>query len=184
MDARRKTRGFTLIEVFLGLLIVGLLLMLGMPSFITFLRNSEIRSTAESLINGLRAATAEAANRNQRVTFQIANDGSADWSFWVLNEEGDQEVLQSFTQKETGKNSVITRTPGDQTTVSFTGLGRVENPGTDTHIRQLDIASSAGDARALRIIIDDAPTDPAKPRGLRMCDPDTGLKALNDPRAC
>ena len=60
-------RGFTLIELMVALAIAALLLLLGMPSFTTFLRNSEIRSTAESLVNGLRAASAEAARQNKRV---------------------------------------------------------------------------------------------------------------------
>jgi hypothetical protein len=71
--------------------------------------------------------------------------------------------------------------------VAFNGLGRVEidsmNP--DDHIRMIDIASAVpGEARPLRIIVDD-PNPPAanKPRGLRLCDPDTNLPN-DDPRRC
>ena len=41
----------------------GMLLMLGMPSFTTFLRNREVRSTAEAISNGLRAPRSEAAHQ-------------------------------------------------------------------------------------------------------------------------
>ena len=54
-------RGFTLLELVVPRTITGMLLMLGMPSFTTSLRNSEVRSTAESISNGLRAARSEAA---------------------------------------------------------------------------------------------------------------------------
>ena len=64
-----KEKGFTLIELMAALAILALLLLLGMPSFISFLRNSEIRSTAESIINGLRTASAEATRRNSRIAF-------------------------------------------------------------------------------------------------------------------
>jgi len=40
-----RIRGFTFLELMVALTIMGMLLMLGMPSFTTFLRNSEIRST-------------------------------------------------------------------------------------------------------------------------------------------
>ena len=53
-------------------------MLLGMPSFITYLRNSEIRSNAESLINGLRTASAEATRQNAKVTFTSLT-GGADW---------------------------------------------------------------------------------------------------------
>jgi type IV fimbrial biogenesis protein FimT len=61
-------RGFTLLELVVAMTITGMLLMLGMPSFTTFLRNSEVRSTAESISNGLRAARTEATRLNQPVS--------------------------------------------------------------------------------------------------------------------
>ena len=66
-------------------------------------------------------------------------------------------------------------------------LGRVEiDPANrDDHIQYIDIGSTvAGEARPLRIIIDDKnPPAANKPRGLRLCDPDTTLPA-DDPRRC
>lgn len=191
MAAFRKSRGFTLIEIFIGLLIVSLLVLLGMPSFTSFVRNSEIRSTAESIINGLRTATSEAANRNKRVTFELAGGGSADWELSVLaDDEVTKKTIQTYAAKEAGKSTKITILPAGQTSVRFNGLGRVDidpaNP--NNHIRQIDIDSIvSGEARPLRIIVDDPnPADPTKPRGLRMCDPDPALAALTppDPRAC
>ena len=185
-----RPQGFTLIELMVALAIVALLLLLGMPSFTTFLRNSEILSTAESIHNGLKAATSEAANRNRKVTFELANAPAADWTFWVLDDDGVKQTIQSYAKKEAGPNTKITVTPAGKQSVTFNGLGRVDidpaNP--DNHIRQIDIDSVvAGEARPQRIIVDD-PNPPAagKPRGLRRCDPDAALAALvpPDPRAC
>ncbi len=184
-------RGFTLIELMVALAIVALLLLLGMPSFTTFLRNSEVRSTAESLINGLRAATTEAANRNRKVTFELASATGADWKFWVFEDDGvTKTTLQEYSKKEAGSSTKIAVVPAGQLTVTFNGLGRVDiDPATpDDHVRQIDIDTIvAGEARPLRIIVDD-PNPPAvgKPRGLRMCDPDPALLILvpPDPRAC
>jgi len=191
MAACRQPRGFTLIEIFIALLIVALLFLIGMPSFTSFLRNSEIRSTAESIINGLRAATSEAANRNKKVTFEFASATGADWSFWVFDDDGvTKKTIQSYSKKEAGSSTKITLSPAGQLMVTFNGLGRVDiDPASpNDHIRQIDIDSVvAGEARPQRIIVDD-PNPPAagKPRGLRMCDPAPARAALTppDPRAC
>jgi len=190
VTAQTRPRGFTLIELMVALAIVALLLLLGMPSFTTFLRNSEIRSTSESMINGLRAATAEAANRNRKVTFELASATAADWKFWVLDDNGVKQTIQTYAKKEAGPNTKITITPAGQLTVAFNGLGRVDiDPASpNNHVRQIDIDPIvAGEARPMRIIVDD-PNPPAagKPRGLRMCDPDPKLALLvpPDPRAC
>ena len=191
MNVHARPRGFTLIELMVALAIVALLLLLGMPSFTTFVRNSEIRSTSESIINGLRAATTEAANRNKKVTFELASATGADWTLWVFDDDGvTKKTIQSYSKKEAGSNTKITIKPADKTSVTFNGLGRVDiDPlAPNNHLRQIDIDSVvAGEARPLRIIVDD-PNPPAagKPRGLRMCDPDPALSALvpPDPRAC
>jgi len=192
--AAAKCRGFTLIELMAALAILALLFLLGMPSFITFLRNSEIRSTSESIINGLRTASAEATRRNSKVAFTFTGTG-ADWQINAMNAADTDctdlapEVIQQFKGKEAGVSPKLTITPAGKTVVCFTGLGRVYNQGAADHIRQIDIEPSVAGAegRKLRIIVDDpAPTDPAKPRGLRMCDPDPALTSLTppDPRAC
>lgn len=186
-------RGFTMIELLVGLALLALLLTFGVPSFTTFLRNSEIRSTAESLINGLRAASTEAANRNTRVAFTLAGASDAGWAINVVKDPATKELeqppIQAYSRKEAGASTRITVTPAGKLQVTFTGLGRVENQGTpDDHLQQIDIDSVvSGEARPLRIIVDDPnPADPAKPRGLRLCDPDPKLAALTppDPRAC
>ncbi len=191
MTSRAVVRGFTMIELMVAIAIAALLIFLAGPSFTTFLRNSEIRSTSESIINGLRAAAAEAANRNKRVTFELATATNADWRFWVLDDDdATQKTLQSYAKAEAGRNSTISVEPAGQRTVTFNGLGRVEiDPANrDNHIQYITIASLVpGEARSLRIIIDDkTPPAAGKPRGLRMCDPDPALAVLvpPDPRAC
>src|SRR5215475_5629703 len=87
--AAANWRGFTLIELLTGLAILALLFLLGMPSFITFLRNSEIRSTSESIINGLRTASAQAARLNSHVVFTLT-DASGSWQIQAMN-EGDTD---------------------------------------------------------------------------------------------
>ena len=61
--------GFTLIELMVTLTLFSLLLMLSFPSFNQWIRNNQIRSTAESLQNGLRVAKGKATNLNRQVVF-------------------------------------------------------------------------------------------------------------------
>ena len=189
--APAKPRGFTLIELMAALAIVALLLLLGMPSFITYLRNSEIRSTSESIINGLRTASAEATRLNSRVAFRFTGTG-ASWEIKAISDPATDtnctnfavDVIQQFAAQE-AHSAKVTTTPADKTAVCFTGLGRVWKQGTAAdHIQQIDIepAVAGAEGRRLRIIVDDV----GGPRGLRMCDPDPALATLTppDPRAC
>src|SRR4030095_4193090 len=128
--ASEKCTGFTLIELMAALAILALLFLLGMPSFITFLRNSEIRSTSESIINGLRTASAEATRLNSRVAFTLGPGAS-----WKINAINDPQtdtdctglapaVIQQFAAAEAGKNTKGTVTPAEQSGVCFRRLRR------------------------------------------------------------
>src|SRR5262245_21655594 len=97
---RSASLGFTLIELMVGLGMAALLLVLGMPSFVTYARNSEIRSTTEALMNGLRAAKAEAANRNVQVHFELPASGDFLWTIWALDESGNRHTIQDFGRAE------------------------------------------------------------------------------------
>lgn len=196
MSERNKAGGFTLIEMMVGLAILALLLLLGMPTFTAFVRNSEIRSTSESIVNGLRAASAEATRQNRHVLFTLTTAGSSSWAINLIDPAASdtdcttlvQPPIQAYSKKEAGASSTATVTPADKLTVCFNGLGRIISQGVlpSDHIQQIDVASAvSGEARPLRIIVDDpAPPVAGKPRGLRMCDPDPALAALADPRAC
>ena len=192
VTAPRHARGFTLIELMVALAIVALLLLIGMPSFTTFLRNSEIRSTSESLVNGLRAASAEAANRNQTVTFELAERNGRRLEVLGAGRRRRHEAGPSRAtrrRKPARARRSPSRPPASSRSRSTAWAGSTSIPAipTTTSARSTSTSIVAGEARPLRIIVDD-PNPPAagKPRGLRMCDPDPALAALvpPDPRAC
>lgn len=68
-----KTKGFSLVELIVVLAIIAILMGLAAPSFDTWITNSKIRATAESLQNGLRKAQQMAATRNGSVQFYLTN---------------------------------------------------------------------------------------------------------------
>jgi type IV fimbrial biogenesis protein FimT len=176
---RRVAAGFTLIELMIGLTVAALLFTLGAPSFNDFMRNGEIRSTTESIINGLRVARSEAANRNEPVRFTLAGGGSPGWS---INQVSDNSLIQNFSKQEGGVNIAVSVQPPGASAVTFNGLGRIIPAAGmgQPNLQQLDISSVlAASARQLRIYVDDG-------HGLRACDPSPALAALvpRDARAC
>ncbi|WP_287655570.1 GspH/FimT family pseudopilin, partial [Accumulibacter sp.] len=64
-------RGFSLVELLVGMAILGVLLAIAMPAFSNWLRNARVRTAAESVQNGLQLARAEAVRRNTSVRFQL-----------------------------------------------------------------------------------------------------------------
>jgi type IV fimbrial biogenesis protein FimT len=178
-------RGFTILELMVALTIATLLLTIGMPSFTTFLRNSEIRSTAEAISNGLRAARTEATRLNTPVSFTLVGGGDPGWAINQFNTTTAaliQPPIQNYAKLEAGKSSKAVTTPANAVAITFNGLGRVMSPSpiATPNLQQIDVSSIvAGEARTLRIYVDD-------PRGIRMCDPDPAIAALvpPDPRAC
>lgn len=74
LKRRHAQRGFTIIEVMISLLVLGILLALGAPSFGEWLQNQQIRAATEATLNGLQLARAAAVQRNVPVRFQFVTD--------------------------------------------------------------------------------------------------------------
>jgi type IV fimbrial biogenesis protein FimT len=65
--APAAARGFTLIELVVTIALLGILVMLSVPSFTGWIRNSQIRTVTEALQTGVRTAQAESVRRNRQV---------------------------------------------------------------------------------------------------------------------
>jgi len=74
---RNFQRGFTIIEVLITLAVLGVLLALGVPGFVEWLQNQQIRAASEATVNGLQVARGEAVRRNTPVRFQLVSDLSS-----------------------------------------------------------------------------------------------------------
>lgn len=70
----QRIRGFTLIELMIGLVLLGVIVMLALPSFTAMLHNMRLRNSAESILAGLQSARAQALQRNSRVQFLLMNE--------------------------------------------------------------------------------------------------------------
>lgn len=193
---QRRQGGVSLIELLIGLVVLGLLLMVGLPSLATWLQNTQIRNQTEAIYAGLQLARAEALRRNTIVRFQLFDSltsacaASTSGKTWVVSltdaagncdeapsETTAPQIVRKADGAEGSPNTTVAATGG--TLISFNGLGRVANAGA---ITQIDVANPNGGAcqsadgpmRCLSVRITSGGQ-------LRMCDP---MAAAPDPRAC
>lgn len=190
-----RWRGFSLVELMIGLAIFAFLMALGVPAFSTFIQNSKLRSAAEVFHAGVQMARAEAVRRNQPVQFLLTDD------------LGDQSNAQTTNLSTTGRNWIIRYQ--DPTTLIYqyiegksmiSGSGQTSTPAvtvagsvssiTFNGFGGTNLASSATFAFANPTGGSCAPTGPMRCLNIvvsvggqaRMCDP--AVSATGDTRKC
>lgn len=140
--------GISMIEILIGLAIVGIGMAWALPSYTNWMQNTQIRNMAESIIQGMQQARSEAIKRNAYVEFvltdqnpTVANEdtvglGNVGGSNWVVRAIVDNTIDPTNYAFVTGSPSaagsrnatVEARDPPrvtNLTTVTFNGLGRV-----------------------------------------------------------
>lgn len=75
-------RGMSLIELMVAVTILGILVVMGIPSFQQWILNTRIRTVTESIQNGLRLARNEASQQGRYVRFQLSSATS--WQVCLL----------------------------------------------------------------------------------------------------
>lgn len=164
-------RGVSLIELMIGLTILSILLFEGLPSFAAWMQNTQIRTAAESIQNGLQMARTEAVRRNTNVQFIMG--AASDWSVSVVADPLNPILTRPV---EGSTNTIVALSPAGVTKVTFGGFGRVvSNDDGSLAITEIkaDSATTAN-SRTLCITLNGAGS-------VRMCDPQ---RAAGDPQAC
>lgn len=195
---RHNQQGVTLIEIVIGMVIVGILFAAGIPSFSNWIQNTQTRTAAESVLNGLQIARSEAVRRNANVRFTLTDaTGAVAWSVGCINVTADCPAnIQSRSANEGGSNAragiSVTAIPnpapanqfdtalaagaGLPAGVTFDGIGRVLSANVGTDIARIDVTHvSNTSARRMVIIVGSGGQT-------RMCDPALSLAA--NPQGC
>lgn len=184
--------GMSLIELLISMAILAILVVIGVPSYQQWVRNTRIRNASESVQNGLRLARSEAAQRSANVRFELTSTSTADWTVCVLNGAATcggagTSNIQTFVSSGSANNIQldVATTPGNLGTqlttgipansgVTFTALGRPSAYGT-TDLARIDATSGQAGDRWLVTTISSGGM-------VHMCDPQ--LHQSVSPQGC
>ena len=151
LNPKHSQRGVSLVELAVGLAIIGALLALAAPSYSAWIQNTKIRTTAEGILNGLQLARTEAVRRNTRISFYLTDTLAAgcvaalNGTNWVVSFDDPTGLCGNALLTDATDASDIAASPppriiqvrpanegsvgvtvaADQSSIVFNGLGRV-----------------------------------------------------------
>ena len=203
-----RLRGFTVIELMVGVALFALLMTLAIPSFTVMINNARLREMGASIMAGLQSARSEALRRNQTVEFALTADPVADGSdinvtangtgpTWVVRAldtlAAPTGTLVDFRAGLEGSNQtdpaalyarIASASLPPSQTIRFDALGRSNVTAANgatfdvTPANANDCRAQGGDLRCVRVVV----TTSGR---VRMCDPSVDPVANpNDTRAC
>ena len=186
----KAQQGMSLVEIMIGVILIGILAAMAIPAFTSWIANTRIRTISESFQNGLQVARNEALRRGTNIEFILT--GTTGWAVQDPKQTAScvadltlpqpAWVVQSRPAGESSaKDITVVATPAASVCVTFTSLGRVRQDGLNADgsaaLTQIDVNATglaAGEARPLSLVIN--------PGGLvKMCDPNV---STGDSRAC
>lgn len=120
----RFIRGFTMVEVLVVLLILGILTMAGLPSFRSFVVNQRVQNASFDLMSSLMLARSEAIKRNANVDV-VPSSGS-----WLNGWATNAGTLNVDTRSALSGGISVTCYSGSSTTtpcptITYTSNGRL-----------------------------------------------------------
>jgi len=174
---RFNQAGVTLIEMLVTISIVAILAGLAVPSFRTMLLNTQISSSAESILNGLQIARSEAVHRNAPVQFVLGT--GSEWTVGCVTVTASCPATIQSSPAGDGSSTDVTVavTPALATTVAFNNFGAAIVTASSLSQLDVDLPTSvlpASESKDLRVTI-------SAGGGARVCDPNLSSP---DVRAC
>lgn len=174
MIARIKQTGFSLIELLIVIVMIGILSSLAAPSYQEMIENTKIRTAAESIQSGFQIARAEAVKRNRSVQFDFRGT-SSDWTVCVSPAAAGScpsgNNIQSRKKSE-GSSTNVAVNPTPNGPYVFDGFGVMTSPGKAT----VEVTGAASGSRDLHIVV-------GAGGSVKVCDPALSTTGT-DPRRC
>jgi type IV fimbrial biogenesis protein FimT len=189
-------RGFTLIELAVGLAIISVLLSVGLPRITD---NQAIRQTeglSERVAGALRRAREQALQHNTPVQFSLVDTLNSDCALdnsgphivisgkspvarcdAAASDSREPFIVQVLPQEQNSRKVLVSADDGNgnpRSRVVFDSLGRVVTTGNDW-IRHIDLVAASDRGKQLRIQV-------AASGAVRTCD--RSIAEVGDPRRC
>jgi type IV fimbrial biogenesis protein FimT len=161
----KRLGGFTIVEMMITVMVLGLLLTIGVPSFRTMLQNNRQTSNANAMVASLVLARSEAIKRNAPVSLRalVAGGGcrgdpaltdfAAGWDVFVdLDGDGtpDAPELLSSQQPLTGGESSFCSEAGE---LFYRADGTASTGGGIATTARFSLYDSRGDAQARHVYV-------------------------------
>jgi type IV fimbrial biogenesis protein FimT len=191
-----RSRGFTLVEIFITLAIVALVMMLVGPSMGTWIQNTRLRSAAEAIARGLQTARVEAMKRNTTVAFNLTDTNSSAFTVCLYDAVNNvclagasniimqRDATEDASTAKVGTDTVLSDpvTPiaagsNVPSSSAFDALGRLASTAPN-NVMRIDVRNpvlTTADERRLVIFVNTSGQ-------IRVCDPKLS-KAVN-PQGC
>ncbi len=165
----RHVAGFSLVELMVTLVLLGILTAVASSSFVTWMQDAKTRTVAESLQNGIRLAQNEALKRSRNVTFFLTSATPAMGAVqsttgknWVVESMtlADSTIPEVFIQGYSPDNVTYVLTTAQSAAIKFNSMGRMVSPANPV---QFTVSNAKGSGRSLAVQVSIAGE-------IRMCD--------------